>query len=153
MNMILSARRVAAAFAIIFLAASAVVVVSSSSASAANFQRGDGCTSNFLTFPAWYEGLPRDGCAIGQPNSGNVGGGIGVFIWRIVLNIIEIALQVIGYAAAGFIIYGGFKYLTSVSSTDKNVAARKTILNAIIGLVISFMSVVIVKLIAGNIKP
>lgn len=152
--MIQKIRRIAASFGVVALLGLAAAVVLPTDAFAKDyFAPGDGCTSSFLTFPAWYEGLPRDGCAIDQPSSGNNGGGIGVFVWRIVLNIIEIVLQAIGYIAAGFIIYGGFKYVTSVSSSDKTAAARKTILNAVIGLVISFMSVVIVTLIAGNIKP
>lgn len=112
-----------------------------------------GCTSNgFLGFPAWYDGLVDSGskdCALKQP--GQNGLGLEKYIFRIALNVIEMALYLVGYISAGFIIYGGFKYLTSPSDSSKIVGGRKTIQNALIGLVISIMSVVIVKLIADNI--
>ncbi|HRJ06801.1 MAG TPA: hypothetical protein PK096_01405 [Candidatus Saccharibacteria bacterium] len=140
-----------------FLASALLSVVAVSPAMAKDdkyFGDGDGCSTSFLTFPTWYEGLPRDGCAIDAPQgSGKDGGNISAFVWRIVLNIIEIALQAVAYAAVGFIIFGGYKYLISISSPDRIVTARKTILNAIIGLVISILSVAIVNLVAGGIKP
>lgn len=138
----------------------AVPVVTPLVANAATFGDGsdnplvadDDCTAPFLTFPAWYDGLPREGCIIQTPDVDKNGGGLPAFIFRIVLNVIEMALQIVAYAAVGFIIYGGFKYLTSAGSPDRITAGRKIITNAIIGLVISMLSVVIVTLIAGNIK-
>ena len=117
-------------------------------------QDDDDCTSNFLLFPSWYRGLDRKGssCDIEMPTSGNDGQNIQTFIFMIVLNIIDIALRLIGYAAVGFVIYGGFKYLTSAGSADRITAGRKIIMNALIGLVISFLSVAIVNFVAGNIK-
>jgi hypothetical protein len=109
------------------------------------------CTSSFLTFPAWYDGVIDSKCDITVPKVDKNGGGLPAFIFRIVLNIIEIALQLVAYAAAGYLIYGGFKYLTSAGSADRVVAGRKIILNAIVGLVISFMSVAIVNLVTSNI--
>lgn len=111
-----------------------------------------GCGGSFLTFPAWYDGLTDGSCDIKQPASGTNGSGLSKFIWRIVLNVIDMALQVVAYAAFAFIIYGGFKYLTSSGQSDKTTAARKTIMNAVVGLVISFFSVVIVKIVANNIR-
>lgn len=110
------------------------------------------CTSNFLTFPAWYDGvIDQSTCDIKAPDVDKNGGGLPTFIFRIVLNIIEIALQLVAYAAAGYLIYGGFKYLTSAGSADRVVAGRKIITNALVGLVISFMSVAIVNLVTANI--
>jgi hypothetical protein len=60
-------------------------------------------------------------------------------------------LQLVGYIAVGFIIFGGYKYMISAGSPDGMVKARKTITNAIIGLVISIFSVAIVKIISGAI--
>lgn len=113
---------------------------------------GGGCTSTFLTFPAWYDGLLDGDCKIASPSTlGSNGDGLTQFIFRIVLNIIEIVLQVIAYATAGYIIYGGFKYLTAAGSPDRVTAGRKIITNALVGLVISFMSIAIVNLISGNV--
>lgn len=107
-----------------------------------------GCTANFLTFPAWYRGLVNSDCSIKSPNDV---GGISSFIFKIVLNVVEIMLQLVAYISVGFVMYGGFLYLASAGSADKIAAGKKTILNALIGLVLSFFSVAIVALIAENI--
>jgi hypothetical protein len=146
---------------VIFMAVSMPVAMLSAPAQAATF--GDGgdrplvkgdadCTSNFLLFPSWYRGLERKGCDVQMPTSGKNGQNIQKFVFIIILNLIDIALRLVGFAAVGFIIYGGFKYLTSAGSPDRIAAGRKVIQNAVIGLVISFFSVAIVNLIAGNLK-
>lgn len=104
------------------------------------------CNTTLLTFPAWYRGVVDDSCNIKSPTDS---GGLPTFIWTIGLNIIEIMLQLVGYIAVGFIIVGGFKYLTSTGSADDIAKAKKTILNAVIGLVISIFSVAIVNIVAG----
>ena len=106
------------------------------------------CTNqHFLTFPAWYRGIVNSDCSIKSPAAPEFGGFSG-FIWRIGLNIVEIILNAVGYAAVGFIIYGGYKYMISAGSPEGMVAARKTIMNASIGLVISIAAVAIVNTIA-----
>lgn len=106
------------------------------------------CGDMLLTFPAWYKGLTDGNCDIKNPN--NVGG-ISKFIWIIVLNVITMGLNLVGYLAVGFIIYGGYKYMISAGAADGMVKARKTIFNAVIGLVISIFSIAIVNVIAGAI--
>ncbi|MES2876054.1 MAG: hypothetical protein V4678_01135 [Patescibacteria group bacterium] len=125
---------------------------------------GQSCASSFLGFPAWFDGLPRkpDTCQVLVSEKTEVDDNgktveladqndLSNFIFMIILNVIEIALRLIGFIAVGFIIYGGFKYLTSAGSADRITAGRKIIQNAVIGLVISFFSVAIVNLVAGNI--
>lgn len=107
------------------------------------------CSERLLTFPAWYRGLLDGNCEVKTPNDA---GGLSSFIWRIVLNIIEAALQIVGYTAVGFIIAGGFKYMTSSGDAGGMAQARTTILNAVIGLGISIFSVAIVNIVAGAIK-
>lgn len=99
-----------------------------------------------LTLPAWYRGLQNDDCSIMSPAKA---GGIGPFIWKIVLNIIDILLNLTAYAAVGYIIYGGFKYMLASGSPDGISKAKSTIMNAVIGLVISIAAIAIVNLIAG----
>lgn len=119
------------------------------------------CTNRVIGFPTWYRGLsktkgtddPSTGvdersCEIKSPGTGQTA--LSNFIWRIALNVIEIALMLVGYLAVGFIIYGGFKYITGAGSPDKITAGRKIILNAVIGLVISIFSVAIVNLVVGG---
>jgi len=108
------------------------------------------CEARFLTFPTWYKGLTDDSCNIKDPASfGN--NGLSVFIWKIVLNVIEMMLQLVGYISVSYIIFGGFKYMYSAGSSDGAAKARQTILNAVIGLVISIFSVAIVNVAAGAI--
>lgn len=130
-----------------------VPVIAADTAQAARFGGpGDrNCTEGFLTFPAWYRGLERSGCNIVMPGSDNSSMSVSDFIFAIVVNLIEIGLHLVAYAAVGFIIYGGFKYLTAAGDSGRITAGRKTITNAVIGLIISFMAIAIVKLIANRI--
>lgn len=103
------------------------------------------CGDMLLTFPAWYRGLTDDNCNIKNPADA---GGLSAFLFKIGLNVVEMLLQLTAYIAATFILIGGFKYLTSTGTPDDIVKARKTILNAVIGLVISIFSVAIVNVVA-----
>ena len=131
-------------------ALAAPVTAGAATNTAVTADSGTSCGGGFLTFPAWYRGLTKSGpdgsCDIKSPTEMN--GGFKTFIWTIALNLVEILLNVVGYAAVGFIIYGGIKYITSAGSPTGMVSARKTIMNAVIGLIISIVSVAIVKLIA-----
>lgn len=102
------------------------------------------CVTSFFGIPAWYDGMVDDQCKIKDPVAF---GGLSNYIWRIALNIVEIILITAGYVAVAFIIVGGFKYILSAGSPDDSVKARKTILNAVVGLVISIFSVAIVNVV------
>jgi hypothetical protein len=107
-----------------------------------------GCGERLLTFPAWYEGVVNGSCEVQVPKGEKT---IQTFIWTIALNIVEMILQLVGYISVGFIIYGGFKYMTSAGAADGIAKARKTITNAVVGLLISIFSVAIVNVISGAI--
>lgn len=102
----------------------------------------------FLTFPTWYHYLPaKDPNAVPcAPVMDNLND-----IWLIVAAVIEILLRLVVLIAVGYIIFGGFKYLTSQAEPAEITQARKTILNALIGLSISVMAAMIVNFIAGSI--
>lgn len=108
------------------------------------------CGDRLLTFPAWFKGLTDGNCDIKKPES--TPGGLSTFIWTIVLNVIEMTLQLIGYIAVGFIIRGGFKYMTAIGEAGEIEKAKTIIKNAIIGLILSIFSVAIVNFIAGAIN-
>lgn len=115
----------------------------------------DSCNSGFLGFPAWYRGLTKsDGsCEVQDPTSmstaaiGEPNNGLSNFIWHIALNIIEMAMMAVAYIAVFFILYGGFQFLTSQGAPEASAKARTTILNAVIGLVISLVAVGIINFI------
>ena len=67
----------------------------------------------------------------------------------IVLYIINLGLLIIGLIAVAFIIYGGFRYITSAGNDEIAEGAKKTIQNAIIGLIVAILSYVIVTVISN----
>ena len=100
-----------------------------------------------LSFPSWYKGLPMndDGktCTLSKFELN--------YIWVIVMNIVEILLQVVAYVSAGFIIWGGFKYIKSEGDPSKISEAKSAILNAVFGLAIALSSVAIIVFIQTRI--
>lgn len=115
-------------------------------------------TQNTIAFlPRWYENLCKEGTdtimsPTDMPNSSNTGQQLGTWLSVIGLNIVTIILYIVGYVSLFFIIWGGFKYMTQGDSSSGTVAARKTIQNAIIGLILSILSVAIVQFIVGGIR-
>ena len=113
------------------------------------------CERSFLGIPTWFRGLvANDGkCSIVSPGSNLSGSNtpltLSGFIWRIALNIIDIGLAIVGYIAFFFILYGGFQFLTGGNNPSQIEKARKTILNAVVGLIISLGAVAIINLVFG----
>ena len=102
-------------------------------------------------FPAWYDNGLCVGGQIVPPNHFNkqdTAASFSKWIGIIALNLVSMLLYAVGYVSLGFIIFGGFKYMTSGDNTSGMSAAKTTITNAVIGLVLSIMSVAIVKFIA-----
>ena len=102
-----------------------------------------------LTLKPWYDGLTQDNCSIKDP--GSDADSQTNFIWKIVLNIVDDLLQLIGYTTVGYIMYGGFLMMTSNGAPDKAAHGRKTIMSAAIGLVIALASVALVNFISSKI--
>ncbi len=130
---------------------------------ASTAKAGD-CGGESFFLPRWYDGLCNEDGSIMSPNGADnstvgdsdsagatqeTADNIGGWLTKIALNLVTILLTIVGYVSLGFIIYGGFKYMTSGDNSSGTVAARKTITNAVIGLILSIMSVAIVKLVAG----
>jgi len=117
------------------------------------------CSKPILGIPTWFNGLvklEKDSvgnvtCAIKSPSDLDPTGdsGLSKFIWRVVLNVIDIVLRLIAWIAAGMMIFGGFRLITSDGAADKAAQGRKTLLNAAIGLVIAIGSVGLVNLVMG----
>lgn len=109
-----------------------------------NVSAASNCETSLLGIPPWYRGMTNDDCSIKNPNDM---GGISAFIWRIVLNVIQIALVLIAYIAGFFILYGGFLYMTANGNADQVKKGTKSIFNAVIGLVISLSAIAITNFI------
>lgn len=108
------------------------------------------CATSFLGFPAWYDGLTVSdtNCDIKIPQGDEAG--LSKFIWRLALNILQIAMVGAAYVTTYFIIYGGLKYLTSRGSADGIAKGKASIINAVIGLVIVLVSIAAVNLIING---
>jgi hypothetical protein len=104
--------------------------------------------AHFLTFPAWYRGLTETDCSIKSPDKV---GGLSAFIIIIAMNFLEMLFQAVAYISVGYIIWGGFKYITTYGEPNEIVVARQRILNAIIGLVIAMLAVGIVNFLGSKI--
>ena len=108
--------------------------------------------ASVLGFAPWYRCLTDASGNVVSPTTLATGGdksGLQKFIWTIVLNLLDDFLRVVGWASVVYLIYGGFKYMMSQGSSDGMAKAKTTILNAIIGLVISILSIAIVNLAVG----
>lgn len=107
--------------------------------------------NSFFGFPHWFEYLDGKTDALGKcvptfdPNQIND-------LWGIGLAGIDILLYVVGFVSVGFIIYGGFVYMTSNGEPDRTKGAKDTILNALIGLVVAIVASSVVSFIGNSIK-
>lgn len=71
-------------------------------------------------------------------------------IWLVVLAGVEMLLWVAGMAAVVMVIFGGYKYMSAVGNTEKTVSARRTIINALIGLAITVIATAFVSFIGKS---
>jgi len=116
------------------------------------------CNEGFLGFPAWYRGMvTTDGlCNIKSPSALNTPGvtpedGLSKFIWTIGLNIVEMALVAVAYISGFYFIYGGFLFIVSQGKPEGAAKARSTLLDSLIGLIISLAAITIVNFIVDGI--
>ncbi len=91
--------------------------------------------------------VPADVCAA---NGCSDSGSINTFESSLT-NILNGVIGAMGIVAVIFIIIGGINYMTSTGDTSKLEKAKKTILYALIGLVVCALSFAIVNLVVINI--
>lgn len=93
--------------------------------------------------------------AISNPASGlfvNDFGGSNTFSGIVMAVIQNILLPIVGIISVLFIIIGGFQYITSGANEELAETGKKTLTNAIIGLVIVILSYIIVTVIINALK-
>lgn len=101
-----------------------------------------------LGITPWYRGLQKEvqgSCQIKSPANGEVG----KFVTTIVLNVLQAGFTIAAYVAIFFIIKGGFLYIVSAGSSQGMEDGKKTITNAVIGLMIVLLAVAIINTIAS----
>ena len=124
------------------------IIIPIQHASAATSEECYGNTS-IPILPKWYKYVPHN--FDGSTNSCEIMAEFPKSIPAILLAVFEILLRISGILAVVFIVYGGFQYLTSTGEPDKAKAARTTIMNALIGMMIAMFATVIVNLVGNNI--
>lgn len=109
----------------------------------------ENCTQasgGLLSFPTWYKYLdPQfvdNECQISFVFPDDIG--------AVLLAVFEIVLRVASMISIGFVIYGGFRYILSQGDPESTKGARQTIINALIGLVVTIFAAAIVNVIARN---
>ena len=104
--------------------------------------------SHILGLRAWYDGIATgDPCTV--PSDAFKGeDNIRKNVWLIVLNIASSILGVVGYLAICFVIWGGYQYILARGDPGKVVRGKKTIVNALIGLVVCVLASTISGMIA-----
>lgn len=104
-------------------------------------QKGD-----FFFLPPWWKYLtppaPPD-CSIAFNFPGD--------IWLVGLAILEILLRLAGMIAVAMIIIAGVKYMTALGNVEKTTSARRSIVNALIGLAITLVATGLVAFIGNKI--
>jgi hypothetical protein len=105
------------------------------------------CKTSFIGIPTWYKYLKLNAdCSV-------VNNGLsGTVVLLVIMVLIEILLVLGGIVAAGFIIFGSFKFVLSQGEPQKIAGARTTILNAVIGLVVALIGGQLVSFIARTLS-
>ena len=105
---------------------------------------GGSCPQRVFTFPAWYKGVINPSTCEMNIDA------VSDFV-KIPLNFLEMLIQAVAYAAVGYVVWGGFKYMKSQGDPGKITEAKGAIINALTGLGIALASVAIVEFIQGRI--
>ena len=71
-------------------------------------------------------------------------------VFQVVVNVI---ISVMGIAAVGVIMYGGFLLMTSTGDAAKVAKGRRVIIYAIVGLVVAILAYVIVNFVSNVTAP
>jgi hypothetical protein len=109
--------------------------------------------ASVLFFSAFYFAMPRNSLASIQSGLSEIRGSFGdpisgaTSVNDLMRRAINIIFSVTSGIAILFLIFGGYMYITSAGNEETAEKGRKTITNAVIGLVIIILSYVIVRVI------
>lgn len=103
---------------------------------------GGSCdTGGFLGIRPWYALVVEGDCKVKQPTKDE----LPKFVWSIGLIILQDLFMIVGYAAIGFMIYGGWWYLRSEGDPNNVAKGKKILMSAAIGAAIALLATVIVN--------
>jgi hypothetical protein len=104
--------------------------------------------SNFFSFPHWWKYVNTgSGDALGNCTpSVKIPDGL----LPIGLAVIDMLLYFAGIAAVISIIIAGVSYITAAGSSDKITAARKRIINSLLGLAVALVAITVVSFLGNS---
>jgi hypothetical protein len=114
---------------------------------------------SLLGFPKWYKYLDGIETSTKSLNINGTSDNVTSCVpkitsaadfWLIGAAIIEILLRVAVLSAVGIIIWGSIKYIVSQGEPDKVSAAKNTITDGIVGLVIAIVATAVITFVAGR---
>lgn len=120
-----------------------------------NFAAACSGGGSFLGFPKWYKYLN------GQSVSSSVLTGRAMptcapkldsinDIWLIVAAVVEMLMRIAALGAVMMVIWGGIKLSTSQGDPSNVAAARNTIFDGLVGLVIAVVATAVITFVAGR---
>ncbi len=121
---------------------------SSAQAQSSQLENASGtCRDDFIFgIPTWYKYLEKKSVTPCQPELREIKDAT-----LILLAVVEALVKVSAFLALAYLIWGGIKYTTSQGSPEGTKGAKDTILNAVIGLVITLSATAIVVFIGNRI--
>ncbi len=127
--------------AILFASAALFATVPAGNVAAAGGPVGEStCKNHFLGLRAWYDGLTEADCSVKSPADDAE---TKIFVWTIVLNITSMVLGIVGYLAIALVMWGGIQYMLAQGDPGKLAKGKKTITNAVIGIIITMSASII----------
>jgi type IV secretion system pilin len=71
---------------------------------------------------------------------------------QIILNLINYVLAIVGVIALAYLVYGGFRYITSAGNEETIEEAKRIIFNAIIGIVVIGVAAALVNFVIQGVN-
>ena len=111
----------------------------------------------FTTLPSYADEPTTNVCSLNVPQSVKDANGCNNktdsdTLPSVVIAIINAVIGMLGLVAVVFIIIGGISYMTSSGETAKVEKAKKTILYAVIGLIVCALAFIIVNFVINTVK-
>lgn len=105
------------------------------------------CKNDFFGLNPWFQYLDVQRVSVSSIDASKTACTVVNFnfpgdITLVLLALLDDILRLAGLVAIGYVIWGGISYVTSRGEPDATKRAQTTIMNALIGLVISLISVV-----------
>ena len=117
------------------------------------FGAANGCNASFFGLEPWWKYLPGSDFDSSHPcrlMHFQLLNGSSSEVPLVLLAVVDDLLRVAGLVALAFVFYGAFKYIGSQGSPDGTAQAQSTIINALIGLAIASIAILLVNFLGSK---